>query len=175
MEGLRAKWKTEMTIFIFKFFLVAPKYLYKGKGVLFELLYDLFYEITIRALSIYKMAVDNENNHEVIIKRFIEFIQKDDLTKEVINEDVDKNIKDIKFPRFIFPILSPIYYLLGGPILAVTTNIWSNKLTDILIEEIINKNFYEYFDMLIVSFNKGIEALKEISENFENFYKENNN
>ena len=50
--------------------------MYKGKGVLLELMYDVFYEMIIRMLSIYKMAVDNENNHEVINKRFIECIYK---------------------------------------------------------------------------------------------------
>ena len=175
IEGLRAKWKAELTTFIFKTFLVAPKYLYKGKDVLIEFFYDTFYEILIRILSVYKMAVDNENNYEVIIKRFIECIQKDEFTVDNLNDKEMKNFKFPKFLRFIFPILSPIYYLLGGSILAVTTNIWSNKITDIMIEEIVNKNFYECFDILIASFNKGIEALKELSENFENFYKENNN
>ena len=134
-------------------------------------MYDGLYEIIIRTLNIYKMAIVNENNYEVIMKRLIESVQ----TPEIEGDEYFKNYKFPTFLRFIFPILSPIYYLLGGPILAATTNIWSNKLTEILIEGIVNKAFYEYFDILIVSFNKGIESLKEINENFENFYKENNN
>ena len=109
------------------------------------------------------------------MSRVLECLRIDESTLEIENDKKMKNFKFPKFLRFIFPILSPIYYLLGGSILAVTTNIWSNKITDIMIEEIVNKNFYEYFNILIASFNKGIEALKELSENFENFYKENNN
>lgn len=137
-------------------------------------MHDTFYEIIIRTLNIYKMAIVNENNYEVIMKKVIESFQ----TPEIEGPPGDEDFKNYKFPtflRFIFPILSPIYYLLGGPILAATTNIRSNKLTDILIKGMVNGTFYEYFDMLIVSFNKGIESLKEINENFENFYKENNN
>ena len=73
LKGLRQKCEGEISKFIFKTFLIAPKYIYLTKGiVLTDLKYTFLNEILYRVLTIYKFSIDNESNYEVIIKRIIE-------------------------------------------------------------------------------------------------------
>ena len=170
LKGLRQKCEGEFSKFIFKTFLIAPKYIYLTKGIF---LTDLMYTFLNEILTIYKFSIDNESNYEVIIKRIIERNFKiEELKKMEIDEEKEKVFKPPLFLKILFPIISPLYYLLGGSILGLFLNKISKKLADSFVEEAVNPNFYLFFKRVIESFNKAIDSLEEISKNFEISYSE---
>ena len=172
LKGLRQKCEGEISKFIFKTFLIAPKYIYLTKGiVLTDLMYTFLNEILYRVLTIYKFSIDNESNYEVIIKRIIER-NFEELKKMEIDEEKEKVFKQPLFLKILFPIISPLYYLLGGSILGLFLNKISKKIADSFVEEVVNQNFYLFFKRVIESFNKAIDSLEEISKNFEISYSE---
>ena len=101
------------------------------------------------------------------------------MIKIIIEEDFNKiydgpnnSENDEKMPlslRIIFPIISPIYYLLGTPILIIFVNKLSNKLSDFIMERL-DKDFLIYFLFVMRTFDKAINNLKDISITFKNQY-----
>ena len=175
LNGLRQKCEGEISKSIFKIFLIAPKYIYLTKGIaLTDLFYTFLNEIFYRLLTIYKFSIDNESNYDVIIKRIIErdFGIEEVKKMEIDEKERDEVLKQPLFLKILFPIISPLYYLLGGSVLGFFINKISKKIADSFVEEVVDQNFYLYFKRVIESFNKAIDSLEEISKNFEISYSE---
>ena len=177
LEGLRLRIDNQVTKIICKYFLIAPKYLYKS---LRDLLYLFFSDIIDFKLNVYKISIDEEYNSTDFVNKMVEkFVIDKDCLVDIGNSNISnyKKVEKLEkklplFIRIIFPILSPVYYFLGGPIFAIFINKISNNIVDFIMEDV-NKDFLKYFYEIIISFNRAIDSLKIISENFKNIYNEN--
>lgn len=175
LSGLEEKIKRELTKILFKLFLIAPKYLYSNAGEIFYECLEKTYEMIF---NIYKVSIDTQSNSVNLMKTIIEeSITSFDKGME------DKNIvKDIiylegeKLPlflRIIFPIASPIYYIIGSPLIAILRNKILKGIIVIVMKGIENE-FYNYFKRIVDSFNKAIDGLNEMSNNFKKIYLNDN-
>ena len=181
MDGLKQKMEKEVASFVLKYFLIAPKYLYSIDE---ESIGNLLSDILERMFNLYRYFIEQQNNMDKIriyskmqlslgkIKQIKQEILKEfpSLLKEGKNE-LKKTIP--WYLKVLFPILSPIYYILGPPLI----KIFSGKITDKIMKEIwpdIFEDFFsEYFKSIIKVFNKAINDLNLISQKFENIYSEN--
>lgn len=186
LKGLREKVESEISKFILKYFLVGPKYLYTGLTE--EIFYKIVSELLEHFLSIYKYTLEKNSIKEKIkmldsnpFKYFTNFNQiknnfEEHLKKknEFNNMKKDVNISSKNIPiylKILFPILSPIYYVLGGPLIFTFSGKISKKICDEIWSDLIKTFFLVSFLDIIESFNKGIDDLKEIKEFFEDSYK----
>ena len=174
LSGLEEKIKRELTKILFKLYLFAPKYLYSNVG---EIIYDCVEKTYEMIFNIYKISVDTQSNSINLMKTILEasIICFDDLDKLM----KDKRIVDFEgeklpfFLRIIFPIASPIYYIIGSPLIAIFRNKILKGIIDIVMKTIENE-FYNYFKRIVYSFNKAIDGLNEMSNNFKKIYSNDN-
>ena len=171
LEKKKKKVKNEFTKFILKAFLFMPRYIYSK---LDQFLYIAIDEIIDRLINIYQFSINKKNNIDRMVKQIFEeeFGSINEAQKNIKRDDINE-----KLPlalRIIFPIISPIYYLLGTPILLIFINKISNSLTNILLD-MDNWPFVKYFLFIMRTFDKAIDNLKDISITFKNQYKIINN
>lgn len=178
MKGLELRMEKEITSFIFKYFLIAPKILYTLDE---ETVENFLIDIIERALHLYKYFIQQQNNMDKLrvfnsitiseekIKGF-----KQDLKKELpqfFGEGIKETNKKIPwYLKVLFPILSPIYYIIGTPVITI----FSKKITKLIMNEIwpdtIKKGFSSYFIYIIDSFNKAINDLCLLKNKFKKIY-----
>ena len=167
LEGMREKIKKECIKFILKSFLFFPRFIYSK---LDEILYIIINEMIDRSIIIYQFSMDKKNNIDRMVKQMFEeeFGTIYEATKEIRKDEIQK-----KLPlalRILFPIISPIYYLLGTPILLIFINKLSNSLSNLLLEKD-DKQFLKYFLFIMRTFDTAIDNLKDINITFKNQYK----
>lgn len=176
IKGLREKMKDEINKIIIIYFLKIPKLVYKTVS---DVMYECCNDILDSLLNIYKVSIEGENNIIIMIRKILEEITGNEETK-IIEEGrmFDKEFDETKFPlplRFTSPFLTPLYYFFGGIALIFTKNKICNKITDIFMEILVEKSLIKYFKDIINSFNKAIDSLEEISNNFTEKYNLLNN
>lgn len=168
--------KDEINKIIIIYFLKIPKLVYKTVS---DVMYECCNDILDSLLNIYKVSIEGENNIIIMIRKILEEITGNEETK-IIEEGrmFDKEFDETKFPlplRFTSPFLTPLYYFFGGIALIFTKNKICNKITDIFMEILVEKSLIKYFKDIINSFNKAIDSLEEISNNFTEKYNLLNN
>ena len=175
LSGLEEKIKRELTKILFKLFLIAPKYLYSNAGEIFYECLEKTYEMIF---NIYKVSIDTQSNSVNLMKTITEeSITSFDYGME--DKIINKHIIDLEgeklplFLRIIFPIASPIYYIIGSPLIAIFRNKILKGIIVIVMKEIEN-GFYNYFKRIVDSFNKAIDGLNEMSNNFKKIYLNDN-
>ena len=181
-EDLKIKIKIEIEKVLMKLFLKGPKYLYTFTE---ENFLEIIKEILDHCFIIFVYYINQKGSLEryKFLKSLGNFDSKE-MFKLVINEEYLKKMeKDLKAKSFVddfknnvpwyfkvfFPILSPVYYLLGTPII----KIFSGKIADSLMKENINMDdiFYEiYFQQLISEMNNAINSLDKLSKYFNEIY-----
>ena len=178
INGFKQKLEKEVSIFIFKFFLIAPSYLY---NITEEKLEDLLVDITEHSIELYFNYIGKQDYSEKL-----RLLKDMSITKYNIKERMQefpkiitpiKNELEKKIPWYvkaIFPILSPIYYTIGTLLIKV----FSGEISRFITEKIWNDEMFadiinNYFKNIIETFNLAIEDLNIISKNFNIIYKKN--
>jgi len=181
-EDLKIKIKIEIEKVLMKFFLKCPKYLY---NLTEENLLEIIKEIIDHGFNIFVHYINQKSSLErfKFLKSLGNFDNKE-MIKVIINEETLKYFeKDLKEKRIVddinnsipwyfrvfFPILSPVYYLLGTPII----KIFSGKIADFFMKEVmeVDNIFYDiYFQQLIFEMNNAINSLDKLSKYFNEKY-----
>ena len=167
LKGIRERMEDDIYVLIIKYYLIGPKYIYNKRHVL---IFNLATDILDIVFDFYKISEENKINSGIVIKKMLENLKINSFKKE---ETIENDFNESLLPAFvkvIFPILTPIYYILGFPIMAF----WSEKISKKIVDEILSKeNFIDYFKEVIISFNKGIDALSELTKYFQDLYSKN--
>lgn len=178
MNGLELRMEKEVTSFIFKYFLIAPKILYTFDEKEME---NFMIDVLERVFHLYKYFIQQQNNMDKLrvfnsmplseenLKEMQEKI-KNEFPQLILEGKKEMKSKIPWYLKAIFPILSPIYYIIGTPVIAI----FSKKLTKLIMNEIwpltIKEQFSEYFINIINSFNKAIDDLYLLKNKFEKNY-----
>ena len=171
-KDLRDKIQSQFDNFFMKLFLKAPKYIYNFSE---ESCYGLFNELMEHLCYLFDYYLNQKNNIEKlhVINRLQEIKNKinDQLFKGFEKDEIKEMSKEIKVPlvaKIIFPILSPLYYIIGTPVLTI----FVGKLTNRLLEELdVDDVIYQaYFEELIVNLNNAIDDLNKMKNHFEDKY-----
>ena len=182
IEDLRLKIKIEFDKALMKLFLTAPKYLYNFTK---ESVYEILKVIVEHGFNLFIYYLDQKSSLEKykFLKQLGNFDNKE-MIKVLINDETLKAFENMmqnekfidkvndKIPwyiKFLFPIISPVYYLLGAPIIKM----FSGKIADFFMDEVIKIDdaFYAiYFHQLVFELNKAIDSLGQISDHFNKMY-----
>ena len=174
-KDLRNKIESQFDTLLMKSFLKAPKYLYSFSE---ESIYELMNEFMEKVFYLFNYYLNQKSNVEKlqILNRLYDFKNKmnKELLMKIENELPIKQASDDfknRIPlaiKILFPILSPIYYIFGTPLI----KIFSSKIINNLLEhmEIDNLLYETYFEELISCLNKAIDDLNEVRKNFEVIY-----
>ena len=179
-RDFKGKLQKEIGEFLLKLFLKAPKYIYTfSEDNLFEILNQILDHFSF-LLNYY---LKQQSNKEILANLY--YMPRKELIKSFLNEERMKQMaekakemsNDIKtkiptYAKFLFPVLSPFYYLFGTPIVKFYSieliNFFLNKIFDeSQIEDLIYKL---YFESTINDLNEGIKALDLIREKFKQNY-----
>ena len=175
-QDLRDKIKSQFDKFFMKLFLKAPKYAYSFSE---DSAYGLINEFMDHLLYLFDYYLNQKNNVEKlhVVNRLHEIKNKinNELFKEGFKDDneIKQMTEDVKTSiplavKIIFPILSPLYYLIGAPVFKLFTG----KIIDSLLEELdVDDIIYQaYFEELVANLNIAIDDLDKIRIHFEDVY-----
>jgi len=174
-KDFRDKIESQLDKLLMKFFLKAPKYIYSFseesiKEIINEFVDQIFY------LSNYYLNQKSKVEKLQALNRLYDI--KNSMNKELFQEIEEEQFQSKAYEKIknniplavkiIFPFLSPIYYIIGTPII----KIFSGKIINFLLEqmEMDDMIYLVYFEELISNLNKGIDDLDDIRKHFQDIY-----
>jgi hypothetical protein len=179
-KDFKDKIQKEICKFLLTLFLKAPKYIYNFSE---ECVFEILNEILNHFSFLLDYYLKQQSNKEILGNLYC--MPQKELIKSFFSEDHIKEMAEsakimsdqikTKIPwyaKVIFPVLSPIYYLIGTPIF----NFYSIDLVNYFLNKVFEESKIEefiyilYFGDIIKDLNKGIEALNIISKKFEQNY-----
>ena len=175
IKGIKEKIQKELSIFILKNFFIIPKYIYNINE---ETIKSFLIQVLNHMFQIYKYYIGKENNIEKY-RLFNQIPLSDSLIKDFYSEynEIEKELKKEaeKFKEWMpwyvkafFPIISPIYYVIGTPLIICGKGFISKYIINrFLKEDDIQKDINELFKNIGNTFNKAINNLKDISNWFQ--------
>ena len=174
-KDLRDKIESQFQKMLMKIFLKAPKYLYTLSE---ESCYEIINEFMEQVYYLFDYYLGQKSNVEKLQIFNNLHDLKNKINKGLFNHleeelklDKEKNELKNTIPlaaKIIFPFLSPIYYILGTPIIGY----FSKKIIKSMLEsmEIDDLLYQAYFNEIINNLNKAIDDLDIIRNNFEDNY-----